>query len=70
MRISIHIRFFNNFSLRKYYLQNFVFEGGNNYMTVLKIFITGLLQNTEGRMSAYAVYKKTLIMILSHVNPI
>ena len=39
MDIRIHIQFYNNFPPKKCYKQNFVFEGGNNYKTVLKICI-------------------------------
>ena len=59
MGISIHIRFYNNFPPKKCYWQNFVFEGGNNYKTVFKNCISGLLQNAKGRISAYADNKKT-----------
>ena len=48
----------------------FVFEDGNNYKTVLKNCISGLLQNAKGRISACVDYEKTLIMILSYVSPI
>ena len=66
MGISIHIQFYNNF-LPKEYQQNFVFEGGNNFKTVLKNCLFGLLQTAKGRISACADYKKTL-MILSHMS--
>ena len=52
------------------FLTNFVFEGGNDYMTVLKNWISGLLKKTKGRISACADNKKTVIMILSQASPI
>ena len=32
--------------------------------------VSGLLPNAKGKISACTEYKKTLIMILSHVSPI
>ena len=48
----------------------FIFEGGNNYKTVLQISRSGLLQYTKGRINTCADYKKTVIMILNNLSPI
>ena len=70
MGMSIHIKSYNNFPPKKCYKQNFIFEGGNNYKTVLKNNISGLLQNAKRRISAYTDYKKIFIIILSHMSHI